>query len=161
MVLVLKKNGQQAIGKTRGGKNTKIHMIVANAKTPVVYSLSRGNLNDAPQGRELLEKLDGKPFRKAQQGKRSRMLMDKAYEGGLTRKTVRQQGFVPVVPAKVNRKKKCPLDEELYKRRNEVERYFRRIKAYRRIFTRYDKLDIMYNAFIQIAMINEFLRNVV
>ena len=57
-------------------------MIVANAVTPVVYSISRGNLHDAPQGRELLEKLDGRHFRKSQNGKRSRMLMDnRSYTG--------------------------------------------------------------------------------
>ncbi|MDO4585489.1 MAG: hypothetical protein Q4D62_15500 [Planctomycetia bacterium] len=41
-------------------------MIVANAVTPVVYSISRGNLHDAQQDRELLETLDGRPFRKSQ-----------------------------------------------------------------------------------------------
>ena len=136
-------------------------MIVANAVTPVVYNISRGNLHDAPQGRELLEKLDGHPFRKSQNGKRSRMLMDKAYEGDLTRKTARKQGFVPVVPPKTNRQKPWRLDKKLYRRRNEVERFFRRLKGFRRIFTRYDKLDIMFCSFLQLAMIYEFLRNVV
>jgi transposase len=47
---------------------------------------------------------------------------------------------------------------ELYKRRNEVERFFRRLKAFRRVFTRYDKLDVMYASFVNFAIICEFLR---
>lgn len=87
--------------------------------------------------------------------------MDKAYEGDRMRKTVRKQGFVPVVPPKSNRKKPWRYDKKLYKRRNEVERFFRRLKGFRRIFTRYDKLDIMFETFIQLAMIYEFLKIVV
>ena len=87
------KKGTSVRRKTRDGKNAKIHMIIANAVTPVVYDISRGNLHDGPQGRELLEKLDGRPFRKSQNGKKSRILIDKAYEGDRTRKTVRKQGF--------------------------------------------------------------------
>lgn len=49
-------------------------------------------------------------------------------------------------------------DQEIYKRRNEVERYFRRLKGFRRVFTRYDKLDVMYSSFVIFAMICETLR---
>ena len=84
--------------------------------------------------------------------------MDKAYEGDEVRLLAKSQGFKPVVPPKSNRKKPWKYDTELYKRRNEVERYFRRLKAYRRVFTRYDKLDIMYASFVNFAMICETLR---
>ena len=63
-----------------------------------------------------------------------------------------------MVPPKSNRKEPWEYERELYKRRNEVERYFRRIKAFRRVFTRYDKLDIMYSSFVTFAMIWETLR---
>ncbi|MDR1492371.1 MAG: IS5/IS1182 family transposase, partial [Planctomycetaceae bacterium] len=64
----------------------------------------------------------------------------------------------PVAPPKSNRKEPWEYDTELYKRRNEVERYFRRLKDYRRVFTRYDKLDIMYASLVTFAMICETLR---
>lgn len=83
--------------------------------------------------------------------------MDKAYEGDQVRSVAVFKGFVPVVPPKKNRKEPWVYDKELYKRRNEVERYFRRLKAYRRVFTRYDKLDIMYYSFVAFAMIVEIL----
>ena len=126
-------------------------MIVANDVTPVVYSISRGHLHDAPQGRELLEKLDGRPFRKSQNGKRSRMLMDnRSYRG------FRAGGSAQNEPSKI-----VAVRQKICKRRNEVERFFRRLKGFRRIFTRYDKLTIMFCSFLQLAMIYELLRNVV
>ena len=63
-----------------------------------------------------------------------------------------------MVPPKSNRKEPWEYDRELYKRRNEVERYFRRLKGFRRVYTRYDKLDIMYASFVTFAMIWETLR---
>ena len=79
--------------------------------------------------------------------------MDKAYEGNDTRQKAMEQGFVPVVPPKSNRKASWEYDRELYKRRNEIERYFLRLKRFRRVFTRYDKLDIIYTGVIMCAML--------
>jgi transposase len=87
------------------------------------------------------------------------LLMDKAYEGDSCRKKAEQCEMEAVVPPKKNRKQKWEYDEELYKQRNVVERHFRNIKEFRRIFTRYDKLDETYNAFIALANICVFLRN--
>jgi transposase len=67
-------------------------------------------------------------------------------------------GFVPVVPPNPRRKPPWVLNKRSYRRRNEVERLFRRLKAWRRVFTRYDKLDVMFAAFITIALIAEALR---
>lgn len=79
--------------------------------------------------------------------------MDRAYEDDKTRELAVKQGFVPIVPPKRNRKKPWEYDKELYKRRNEVERYFLRIKRFRRVFTRYDKLDALYLGNLTLAMI--------
>ena len=79
--------------------------------------------------------------------------MDRAYEDNETRELAVKQGFVPVVPPKRNRKNPWEYDKELYKCRNEVERYFLRIKRFRRVFTRYDKLDALYLGNLTLAMI--------
>ena len=79
--------------------------------------------------------------------------MDKAYEDEETRRTARKQGFVPVVPPKSNRLNPWEYDKELYKKRNEIERYFLRLKRFRKVFTRYDKLDSMFIGVITVAMI--------
>ena len=83
--------------------------------------------------------------------------MDRAYEGDETRQLVMELQLEPVVPPKANRLNKWEYDRELYKKRNEVERLFRRLKAFRRIFSRFDKLDIMFAAFIHVALIADSL----
>ena len=82
-----------------------------------------------------------------------RVLMDGAYEGNETTRLGRELGFTPVVPPNPNRLKPWEYDKELYKRRNEVERLFRRLKGFRRVFTRFDKLDVMFLAFVVFALI--------
>lgn len=79
--------------------------------------------------------------------------MDRAYEDDKTRSLAEENGFVPVVPPKRNRKEPWEYDKELYKRRNEVERFFLRLKRFRKVFTRYDKLDSIYISVVQFAMI--------
>jgi transposase len=77
------------------------------------------------------------------------LLMDRAYEGDKTRAKAVEKGFIPVVPPKRNRKNPWEYDKELYKRRNGIERYFPRLKRFRKIFTRYDKLDALFIGFIR------------
>jgi transposase len=80
------------------------------------------------------------------------LLMDSAYEGDATRELAQALGFVPVVPPNPQRKQPWSLDKPRYRSRNEVERLFRRLKAWRRVFTRYDKTDVMFAAFIAEAL---------
>jgi transposase len=84
--------------------------------------------------------------------------MDRAYEGNETRQLAVDLGYLPVVPPIRTRVDPWEYDRELYKRRNEVERVFRRLKGYRRVFTRFDKLDVMFAAFVVVALIIEALR---
>ncbi len=107
------------IGKSRGGRNKKIHMIVANERMPIVFQLSPGSCHDDPEGRKLILQL---PKYYREQG--LPLLMDKAYEGDEVRSLAVKQGLKPVVSPKCNRKKPREYDVESYKRRNEVERFF-------------------------------------
>ena len=86
------------------------------------------------------------------------LLMDRAYEGEATRQLAVELGYVPVVPPKHNRLMPWEYDRALYKRRNEIERLFRRLKGFRRLFSRCEKLDVMFVAFINFALIVEGLR---
>ena len=86
------------------------------------------------------------------------LLMDKAYEDNLTRQLVLDLGMVPIVPPKSNRVEPWEYDRALYKKRNEIERLFRRLKGFRRIFSRFEKLDLVFLAFLQFALIVEALR---
>jgi len=84
--------------------------------------------------------------------------MDRAYEGDETRQLVLDLGMNPIVPPKANRLVKWDYDRTLYKRRNEVERLFRRLKGFRRIFSRFEKLDVMYRAFLNFALIVDMIK---
>ena len=115
------------------------------------FSLTPGQAGDAPAGRALLRDLP-------QPEEQLALIMDRAYEGDETRQLALALGFTPVVPPKVTRRNPWSLNTQLYCRRNEIERLFRRLKAYRRIFSRFDKLDVMFTAFIHFALITEALR---
>ena len=126
-------------------------MVAADARTAIVFALSPGNDHDAPQGRALLEEMGPMP-------KGLPLLMDRAYEGDETRQLVLDLGMIPVVPPKSNRVEPWEYDRALYKKRNEIERLFRRLKGFRRIFSRFEKLDVMFLAFLAFALIVEELR---
>jgi transposase len=126
-------------------------MVAADARTAITFALSPGQAHDAAEGRQLLTKL-GQPKWPLH------LLMDRAYEGNETRQLALDLGFIPVVPPKSNRIEPWEYDREMYKRRNEIERLFRRLKGFRRIFSRFEKLDVMFMAFIHFALIIEALR---
>ena len=100
----VKKNGPQAIGKSRGGWNTKIHMVAADARTAIIFALSPGNAPIA-EGRVVV----GRSWSHAG---RSSLLMDNAYEGNETRQLALDLGLIPVVPPKSNRLDPWQYDRE-------------------------------------------------
>ena len=128
-------------------------MVAADARTAVTFSLSPGQAHDAPAGRRLLQRLGS-------QSQKPYLVMDRAYEGDETRQLALDLGYVPVVPPKINRRNPWEYNQEIYKTRNRIERLFRRLKGYRRIFSRFDKLDIMFLAFITFALIHDTLQSV-
>lgn len=146
------KKGPQAIGKSRGGWNTKIHLVAASERCALKLALSAGQRGDGPAGRELLLVFGPAPTPGCA------LLMDCAYQGDETRRLALALGYVPVVPPNPQRREPWEYDRVLYRRRNEVERLFRRLKGFRRVFTRFDKLDVMFTAFIYLALIFDALR---
>ena len=86
------------------------------------------------------------------------LVMDRAYESDETRQRVLEMNMIPVVPPKSNRREPWIYDRELYKKLNQVERLFRRLKGFRRIFSRFEKLDVVFLAFLYFAFIIEALR---
>jgi len=126
-------------------------MVAADARTAVSFSLSPGNAGDAPEGRKLLKETTLST---------KHVIMDRAYEGDETRQLVFDLGLIPVVPPKSNRIEPWEYDRQMYKKRNEVERLFRRLKGFRRIFSRFDKLDVVFAFFIHFALITDALNSV-
>ena len=120
-------------------------MVAADARTAIACALSPGQAHDAPHGREMIGGLGPLP-------EPLPLLMDRAYEDDQTRQRALEFGWIPVVPPKRNRLEPWEYDRVLYRRRNEVERLFRRLKGFRRVFSRFDKLDVMFLAFLHFAL---------
>jgi len=121
-------------------------MMAAGVKQAVDFTLSAGQAHDAPQGRFLMEAVGRlKNF--------IDLIMDKAYEDDYTRYIAQTLGFNPIVPPKSNRTNPWDYDKGLYKRRNEIERLFRILDGFRRIFVRFEKLDVMYMGFVKFALV--------
>ena len=85
-------------------------------------------------------------------------MMDRVYEGNETRQLALDLGFVPVVLPMKTRIEPWEYDREMYKRRNRVERLFRRRKCYRRTPSRFEKLNLMFLGFISLVLVDDGLR---
>jgi transposase len=126
-------------------------MVAANARTAITFTLSPGQASDAAAGRELLAGIGPLPAP-------LHLIVDRAYEDNETRQLALDFGFIPVVPPKSNRLEPWQYDKAMYRKRNEIERLFRRLKGFRRIFSRFEKLDLLFLGFLTFALIVEALR---
>ena len=125
--------------------------MVADDRTPLTITLSPGQVHDGVEGRKLLAE-------RGPQEQPAYLLMARAYEGDATRQLAQELGYCPVEPPRRSRRVKGEYDKELYRRRNAGERFFGRLKRFRRIFTRYDQLDPRYLGFVRLACSFELLR---
>ncbi len=123
-------DNDQAIGRSRGGLTTKVHAAVDEKGRPVKLLLSRGNLNDITLAPRLVDGLTlAKCF----------VLADKGYDSSDFVQLIEDSGGSAVIPPRSNARNSREYDKEMYKRRNLVERFFNRMKQFRRFATRYEK----------------------
>jgi transposase len=134
------------MGKPHGRQNTKIHTLTAGDAHLKRFILSGGEEHDAPAGRLLLEAAGKQKITVL-------LLTDRAYADFKTQFMAWDLRFQAVAPPKSNTVDKREYGKELYKRRNEIERFFRRLKAFRAVFTRYDRLDIVFSGSVLFASI--------
>ena len=132
----------QAIGVSRGGKNTKVHVLINERMQLLKVILTGGHVHDSEPAIELLKgvTLKGKTI-----------LADKAYSCEQIRFFIAEHGAFACIPDKVNFKTKHDFNSFLYKQRNIVERFFQRIKNYRHVATRFDKLADCFENFVLLA----------
>jgi transposase len=119
----------QAVGRSRGGRTSKIHALADDLGRPVAFTLTPGNIADISVARDLLETL----------APPKRLLADKAYDADSLRNWLKTRRVQAVIPSTATRRTPYPLDKTAYKRRNLIERMFCRLKDWRRIATRYDR----------------------
>ena len=129
---VLKRGGlPNEIGHSRGGASTKIHAIVDSYGYPVYFMISEGQRNDINYAIPLLDhiEIDG-----------SKVLADRGYDSNQLIDYIYDHGGEPTIPSRRGAKFERRCDWWFYKERHLVENYFLKLKAFRRIATRYDKL---------------------
>lgn len=134
--------GEQAIGRSRGGHSTKIHAKVDAYGRPLDFVLTGGHEHEICQAETLLRGTVCEY-----------LLADKGYDSDAFREELRNRGIEAVIPSRRNRKKQLEHDKHIYKERNQIERFFNRLKQYRRIATRYDKLSSMYMGALMLVSI--------
>ena len=152
-----------AIGRSRGGPSTKIHLACDGHGRPLSVLLTGGNVNDTVMFTQVL---DGVEFRRPGPGRPAtrphRVLADKGYSSRANRDYLRRRGIRATIPERrdqqANRQRRGSaggrppaFDKTIYKRRNIVERCFNRFKQYRAIATRYDKTATSYQGMIDLA----------
>jgi transposase len=118
-----------------GGFTTKIHAVVSDGGRLVRYRLTGGQVNDVTQANSQVRGLHGRA-----------VVGDRAYDADEFLAAVAAQGMTAVIPSRVNRKVARRLDAVAYAQRNVIERFFGRMKGFRRIATRYDKTAASYAA---------------
>ena len=130
---------------------TKIPAVWASEADAVDIRIPAGPVGDAPVGEALVDALD------LRDGSRH-AAMDKAYDSNAIRAKLDAKGITPVIPPKSNRLEIIVYDQERYKQRNKVERLFNKLKQFRRVATRYEKLKANVLAFVTVALIVIMLR---
>jgi transposase len=134
-----KKGPEQALGRSRGGFSTKIHAATIDENCAVALHVTAGEAHDGRQFEALYESLDPDNVLEA-------AALDKGYDADRIRERLALDGIEPVIPPISSRSQKLPYDKERYRGRNRIERFFNKIKQFRRIATRYDKLRETFTA---------------
>jgi len=140
-----KKNGGQeneALGRSRGGFTTKLNAAVSADFLPLRFTLTAGQRHDVTQGPALIAGYTCKS-----------VVADAAYDSDAFRAAITDEGAEAVIRPRKSRVEDRPYDKEVYKLRNVIERFFHRLKQYRRVATRDDKYAVRYLGCVYFAAI--------
>lgn len=137
----------QGLGRSRGGLSTKIHAAGDALGLPVRLIASPGQRNDIAFAHELIDGFEP-----------GSTIADKGYDANHLIDKIVELHTAVVIPPKRNRKDQRPYDADLYKERNIIERFFNKLKQFRRVATRYDKLVANFMGFVKLAAIAIWLK---
>lgn len=130
-----------AIGRSKGGLTTKVHMLADAHGNPLEFTITEGQAHDMTEASILVDMTEAE-F----------LLGDKGYDSDPLREQALAKGTIPVIPRKKNSVKANPcFDKELYKARHVVENLFAKMKNFRAFSTRYDKLKRNYASTVAIV----------
>lgn len=150
--------GDEAIGRSRGGLTTKLHVRADRLGRPIVMLLTAGHRHDTTAFEPVLK---GGQVKRAGRGRpRSRpqrIVADKGYTSQQVRRYCHQRGIAVTIPTRRNQRKRPRFNRTLYRERNQVERLFNRFKQFRRVATRYEKRGVNYLAMVTLAAVTMWL----
>ncbi|MFD7880662.1 IS5 family transposase [Streptomyces sp. NPDC059766] len=151
-----------AIGRSRGGLTTKIHLAADARCRPLAFVLTAGQAGDAPAFTDVMARLRVPRQRGRPRTRPDVVLADRAYSSRAIREHLRRRGIRAVIPVPADQRghrlrrgsrggRPPAFDRETYKQRNTVERCINRLKQWRGIATRYEKTATIYLAGLHIA----------
>ena len=140
------------MGRSRGGLSTKIHAATINENCAVALHLTPGHAHDGRQFESLYESLNPDNVLES-------AALDKGYDADRIRERLAYDGIEAVIPPISTRSRKLPYDKELYRGRNRIERFFNKLKQFRRIATRYDKLAKTFFAAVHLVAAFLIIKN--
>lgn len=149
---------REALGRSKGGFSTKIHLRCDGNGLPITFVLTDGERHETVVFEQLMEQgavrrtAGGRPRLRPR-----RVVGDKGYSSGAIRRYLRRRGIRFTIPRKDNEKHRGQFDKSIYRTRNVVERCFNRLKQFRRIATRYEKNAENYLAMLTLASIQLWL----
>jgi transposase len=127
----------EGLGKSKGGFTTKVHAKVDALGNALKLIVTPGQTSDFTKAEELIGSANG-----------SYVIGDKGYDSDAIRIKIYAQNCTPVIPGKSNRKTPIEYDKHIYKERNLVEAFFSKLKYFRRVFSRFDKSNRNFTAFL-------------
>ena len=142
-----KKHGAQSLGRSRGGFSTKIHLTCDALGNALRFILTAGERSDIREAENLIENFAS-----------GAVLADKGYDANNFISRIEAQNSSVVIPSKANRKQQRAIDRHLYKERHLIENQIGKLKHFRRVFSRFDKLAKNYLSFVQFASTIIWLR---
>lgn len=137
------------MGRSRGGLTTKLHAVVDAAGRPIVLKLTEGQAHDGRSAADMLATL----------GDGDILIADRAYDSNDLRAAVTARGAWPNIRPMSRRNAKPVFSSYLYRHRNLVERFFNKLKHYRALATRYEKLARNYLAAVKLVALRIWLRS--
>lgn len=145
---------REALGRSKGGLSTKIHLRCEGNGKPVAFLLSVGERHEAVVFEQLMEQGTVKRSGVGRPRLRpKRVVGDKGYSSGTIHRYLRRRGIRLTIPRQSNEPRRGKFDKSIYRHRNLVERCFNRLKQLRRIATRYEKNAQNYLAMLTLASI--------
>lgn len=142
-----KKEGEQSSGRSRGGFSTKFHLATDALGNALRFILTGGERNDITQATQLIENFAA-----------DYVIADKGYDAEAFVLKLREQNAEAIIPSRRNHKVQREIDKHLYKERHLIENQIGKLKQFRRVFSRFDKLARNYLSFIYFASTVIWLR---